>query len=89
MAKIEMNLLMLKTCPTSLKDVADRTDLPVDVVKKIVMYGKKVADATAQIKKDLKTADLMTYRRKVMAYYWCKQEQNRKTSQERGKGVTN
>ena len=54
MAKIgnELTNVGRSFAPTSLKDVADRTDLPVDVVKKIVMYGKKVADATVQIKKD-------------------------------------
>lgn len=89
MAKIgnELTNVGRSFAPTSLKDVADRTDLPVDVVKKIVMYGKKVADATAQIKKDHKDGGLNDHieeKSKGLYYYVNKNKKSGKTPRKKG-----
>lgn len=60
MAKVgnEMTNMGALFGPNSLKDLEKKTDVPVAVIQKLIQYGKKVHDATQNLKSDHKDGGL-------------------------------
>ena len=60
MAKVgnEMTNMGALFGPNSLKDLEKKTDVPVAVIQKLIQYGKKIHDATKDIKADHKDGGL-------------------------------
>lgn len=89
MAKVgnEMTNMGALFGPNSLKDLEKKTDVPVAVIQKLIQYGKKVHDATKDIKADHKDGGLndnIEEKSKGLYYYVNKNKKSGKKPRPKG-----
>tara|TARA_B100000925_G_scaffold195279_1_gene147850 strand:- start:1143 stop:1706 length:564 start_codon:yes stop_codon:yes gene_type:complete len=88
MAKVgdEMTNMGALFAPNSLKDIEKKTDVPVAVIQKLIQYGKKVHDATKDIKADHKDGGLndnIEEKEKKGLYYYVNKRKKAGTSRDK------